>query len=67
MPKRELGRGVEPGQDNRDEPAHRSLGRRALGSRESVEAIDRELLRRHIVPPVATCRGVSQQAGKHGV
>jgi len=42
---------------HRDEPAERSLRSLAAASRESVHAVARELVRRHIVPDIACLRG----------
>jgi hypothetical protein len=61
----ESARGAQPSQSDRDEPANRSLGRKAAGCCESVEAVARELVRRDIVPEVAGLCGLGQQVSDH--
>jgi len=56
---------VQPSHSDRDEPAHRSLGRHAAGRCEGVEAIARELVRRNIIAEGAGFRGLGQQVSDH--
>ena len=48
------GSATQSGQSDRDEPADRGLGRQAAGCREGVEAVGGELVRRDIIPDVAS-------------
>ena len=63
----ESARGTQPSQSDRDEPADRGLGRQAAGCCEGVEAVARKLVRRDIIPDVASLCGLGQQASDHVV
>ena len=57
----ESGVGVQPGQNDGDEPADRSLGRQVAGCCEGVQAVARKLVGRDIDPNVAGLGGPDQK------
>lgn len=61
----ESARRTQPIQSDRHEPTDSGLGVLPAGSREGVEAVACELVRRHIIPDVAGLCGLGQQVSDH--